>query len=155
VEIFWYKTGRLCAVSRGVQRGHVYVGLLLAICRERNELPGWNLAATAAGTASLLTALDRLPISHPGAQSLACAVPDGRVLKVPNNGTSPVIAVGRVRLVLAERPDEAQLVEEAGEAILGLTLEQVGQMRCALRNPSAAFDTPITEDPDVWYWGVV
>jgi hypothetical protein len=117
--------------------------------------PGWNLAASAGGTKCLLDALERLSISETEGLNLTCAAPDRQVLKVPNNADSPVVAAIRVQLVRADDTDAGQLVEERGEVTLRLTLKQVAQVQRALRDPPAAFDTAIIEDPDVWYWGVV
>lgn len=120
-----------------------------------SNYPGWNLAASVVGTKRFLDALERLSTSKTEGQNLTCAAPDRQVLKVPNNGDSPVVAAIGVLLVRADDTDAGQLVEERGEVTLRLTRDQVAQVRHALRDPRAAFDTAIIVDPDVWYWGVV
>jgi len=89
--------------------------------------PGWNLAATAAGTAALLDVLVRLSIGEADSACLSCAPPGREVFKVPNSGSSPVVFAERLYVVRVPGTDAPQVNEDAGEVTLRLNFNQTAQ----------------------------
>jgi len=117
--------------------------------------PGWNLAATTAGTVALLRLVERLATGQTTAEVIDCADPTPEVLAIPNNGRAAVSAARRLCIACVDLHESARLAEQDGTVTLSVSSEQVKQLISALERPDSAFDTGILDHPAVWYWGVV
>src|SRR5438093_904259 len=77
--------------------------------RNLRNYPGWHLATDAAGHRSMLDLLRRVSatgIEPHVSRTLRLTAPSPEVLAIPNNRRSPVVAPARLRLLLADDPEQ-------------------------------------------------
>ncbi len=117
--------------------------------------PGWNIAADDSGTTGLREALKHLASSSAAAFEIACIPPTSTVLKIPNNGASPVVSAKLLRLETSSDTVDPLIFERNGVATLSIDPELAARLATILEDPQGAFDTSLIDDPILWYWGIV
>ncbi|MEO5729095.1 MAG: hypothetical protein ABI134_23035 [Byssovorax sp.] len=117
--------------------------------------PGWNIAADGSGTTGLREALKHLASSSAVAFEIACTPPTSTMLKIPNNGASPVASAKLLRLETSIDTADPLIFERDDVATLSIDAELAARLATVLEDPDRAFDTSLIDDPILWYWGIV
>jgi hypothetical protein len=82
--------------------------------------------------------------------------PGPDVLAIPNNRTSRIVAKDKLRINWTpDRKNEWSIHEQDDEVIMVLGRKVMANIEKAIENPNKAFDTTISVDPLLWFWGMI
>jgi len=142
------------SINTWAQGGRIYLWRYLENTR---NYPGWHLAFDREGGISLLGLLSLMKTTIENSnRTITLSPPTADVLAIPNNRRSKIESKGKLRIHWEPQNRNRWLIEEAEDEVTMILGPSVLQnFKHAIENPGKAFDTTITAEPLVWFWGQV
>jgi hypothetical protein len=119
--------------------------------------PGWHLAFDPAGVRSFEDLLRRVAAASagPAYRTIKVTHPTAKVLRIPNNRRSAVVAPQRLRVSGLAAEDGWSATESAGNLNFAAGRGQLLGLADWLAADRDSFDTTYGRGPEFWYWGTV